>query len=151
MIASTLPYSTDTLSKALVDFRRAHGLDAKYAGMSDEAKLLFERHDIVHVLFGLDTSTRDEAKADGWTLLGTDVSWAELRQFTKLPEEKEILEELGWWTIVKTVVRAIPDYAGLAWRARRLTKRWRWSDNARYRDMPVAQIRQEFGIDSALA
>jgi len=151
MDSISLPYATETLSDALVDFRRENGLDAKYAGMSEEAKIQFERHDIVHVLFGLDTSIRDEAKADGWTLLGTDVSWSELRRFAKLPEEQEIVKELGWWTITKAVVRALPDYAGLAWRSRRLTKRWRWSDNARYRDMEVAQIRREFGIDTALA
>lgn len=146
-----LPYANDTLEDALRAFRRENGLDAKYQGMSAEAQALFERHDIIHVLFGLTTNVRDEVKADGWTLLGTDVSFSELRSFAKLPEEKEIVEELGWATIAKTVARSLPDLAGMAWRARKLTKRWRWAENAQYRDRTVSDIRREFGIDAALA
>lgn len=146
-----LPYASDTLEDALTAFRRENGLDAKYAGMSEKAKKLFEQHDIIHVLFGLSTSVRDEAKADGWTLLGSDVTWVELRTFSELPEEKEIVSDLGWVTITRAVLRAIPDYLGMAWRSRRLTKRWRWSDNAPYRKKSVAEIRREFGIDIALS
>ncbi|NQX94179.1 MAG: hypothetical protein HRT64_04545 [Erythrobacter sp.] len=123
----------------------------KYRGMSPEAQALFERHDMIHVLFGLSTDVRDEAKADGWTLLGSDISFAEIRRFAALPEEKELVQELGWAHIAKAFLRAIPDYAVMAWRSRRLTKRWRWADNAQYRDRTVAAIRREFGIDAALA
>lgn len=150
MTDTALPYSSQTLDEALRDFRREHGLDEVYRGMSATAQEHFERHDIIHVLFGLDTSLRDEARADGWTLLGSDVSWRDIREFSKLPEEKKIVGDLGWTTIAKTVMRALPDYAGMAWRARRLTKRWQWSDNARYRTMQVGAIRREFGIDEAL-
>ena len=150
MDRETLPYATNTLSEALIAFRRENGLDAKYAGMSEEAQTLFERHDIIHVLFGLTTSLRDEAKADGWTLLGSDVSWSELREFMNLPEEQEIVSEIGWRGVVKAVWQALPDYASMLWRARRLNKRWRWSDNASYRTQQVSAIRKEFGIDAAL-
>lgn len=147
----SLPYSSHTLDEALLAFRREHGLETKYCEMSEEAQILFERHDIIHVLFGLSTELRDEAKADGWTLLGSDISFGEVRKFAALPEEKELLQDLGWAALVKGLLRALPDYAGMAWRARRLNKRWRWADNAQYRDMPVAEIRREFGIDAALS
>ncbi|MEO0698251.1 MAG: hypothetical protein AAFY81_00865 [Pseudomonadota bacterium] len=138
------------MSEALIAFRRENGLDAKYAGMSEEAQAQFERHDIIHVLFGLTTNLRDEAKADGWTLLGSDVSWREIREFTKLPEEQEIVSEIGWRGIVKAIWQALPDYASMLWRARRLNKRWPWSGNESYRSQRVSAIRKEFGIDAAL-
>ena len=149
-MVSPLPYASDTLATALVKFRRAHGLNEKYSGMSEEAQAQFERHDIIHVLFGLDTSLRDEAKADGWTLLGSDVSWRELREFTKLPEEQEIVSAIGWRGVVSAIWQALPDYASMAWRSRRLKKRWPWSDNETYRSQQVSAIRKEFGIDAAL-
>ncbi len=150
MSTQPLPYASDTLDDALIAFRRAHGLERKYCDMSEVAQTHFERHDIIHVLFGLDTSLCDEAKADGWTLLGSDVSWRELREFSKLPEEQQLLGELGWRGVVSAVWQALPDYAGMVWRSRRLTKRWPWSNNARYRAMKVGTIRTEFGIDAAL-
>ena len=150
MAKQPLPYGSETLDDALIAFRRAHGLNEKYSGMSEAAQAQFERHDIIHVLFGLDTSLRDEAKADGWTLLGSDVSWRELREFMKLPEEQEIASEIGWSGIVSAIWQALPDYASMAWRARRLTKRWPWSDHASYRSQKVGAIRKEFGIDAAL-
>lgn len=150
MTTEYLPYASETLDDALIAFRRAHGLEGKYSGMSEAAQTHFERHDIIHVLFGLSTSLRDEAKADGWTLLGCDVSWREIREFSKLPEEQEIVSEIGWRGVVSAVWQALPDYASMAWRARRLNKRWPWSDNASYRSQKVGAIREEFGIDAAL-
>lgn len=146
-----LPYAKQTLQEALVSFRRDHGLEDKYQSMSAEAQAHFERHDIVHVLFGLSTDVRDEAKADGWTLLGSDISFLELRRFAALPEEKALLKEIGWMNIAKSAFRALPDYAVMAWRSRLLIKKWRWADNTRYRTQKVAAIRREFGIDAALS
>ncbi len=146
-----LPYSDLTLEKALLTFRHEHGLEGKYQDLSADAQAHYERHDIIHVLFGLDTSMRQEAQADGWTLLASDISWNDIRTFMRLPEEKELITELGWWSITKTFVRALPDYLGMAWRARRMRKKWRWSDNAQYRNARVADIREEFGITRTLA
>lgn len=151
MTKTSLPYSALSLDEALAVFRADHGLDEKYASMRPEAQSQFERHDIVHVLFGLDTSMSQEAQADAWTIFGTDISRRDIGAFFALPEEKELIEEIGWWSVVKGYLAAIPHFVRIAWRSRRLARKWRWSDNARYRDKTVAAIRQEFGIDRALA
>ena len=150
-MAAELPYSQLTLNEALAVFRREHGLDAKYRDMRAEAQLHFERHDIIHVLFGLNTSIRQEAQADGWTIFGTDIGLKDIREFFDLPEEKELFDEIGWWEIIKANVRGVPDFFRIAWRSRKLRKKWRWSDNAPYRSMPVGAIRRELGIDAALS
>ncbi|MEM7665689.1 MAG: hypothetical protein AAF250_07500 [Pseudomonadota bacterium] len=150
-MARQFPYSELTLQEALDAFRAEHGLDQKYRDMREEAQQHFERHDIVHVLFGLDTSMRQEAQADGWTLFGTDISLRDIRDFFDLPEEKELIDDIGWWEITKTYFRGIPDYARIAWQSRRLRKKWRWSDNAAYRAAKVDAIRREFGIGRALS
>lgn len=149
-MAQQLPYSDLTLEEALEAFRKQHGLDEKYRDMRPEAQHHYELHDIVHVLWGLDTSMRQEAQADGWTLLGTDISRKDIREFFDLPEEKELIDELGWWAIIKGYVSAIPDYARIFRQSRKLAKKWRWSDNAGYRTRRVEEIRREFGIVRAL-
>ena len=150
-MARQLPYSDLTLDEALKTFRHENGLEAKYKGMRKDAQLHFERHDIVHVLFGLDTSIRQEAQADGWTLFGTDISRRDIKDFFDLPEEKELIDEIGWWSITKAYFRGVPDYFRIAWQSRRLRKKWPWSKNARYRNANVGAIRREFGIARALS
>ena len=145
-----LPYSEMTLDQALIAFRKANALDAKYAGMDQTARSHFERHDMIHVLFGLDTSLRHEAQADGWTLMASDISWTDIRAFMKLTEEQELIAEIGPWAIAWGFVRAVPDYMAMAWRARRLHKKWPWCANDSYRERKVAEIRREFGINQAL-
>ncbi|MBD2842330.1 hypothetical protein IB285_08685 [Erythrobacter sp. KMU-140] len=118
--------------------------------MRKTAQEHFERHDIIHVLFGLDTSMRQEAQADGWTLFGTDISIGDIKAFFDLPEEKELIEDIGWWPITKTYFRAFPDYFRIAWKSRKLRKKWKWAGNRAYRSKTVAAIRREFGILRAL-
>ncbi|MEL7199172.1 MAG: hypothetical protein AAGL10_12735 [Pseudomonadota bacterium] len=151
MQPNDLPYADLTLSEALLQFRADNGLAGKYDAMSLEAQTHFERHDIIHVLFGLNTSLREEAQADGWTLIASDIGWNDIRTFMKLPEEHDLLAEVGWWALVKGFALSVPDYAKIIWRSRRLSKKWRWSDNAQYRQRSVSDIREEFGISKALA
>ncbi len=146
-----LPYGDLTLDQALAAFRKDHDLEGKYRAMSPEAQDHFERHDIIHVLFGLDTTLRKEAQADGWTLIGSDISWRDIRTFMKLPEEVNLLEEIGWWSLTKGFLLSLPDNAAILWRSRQLRKKWRWSDNAQYRQQSVSEIREEFGITRALS
>ena len=151
MSDNPLPYAELTLDEALARFREEHGLTEKYRDLSEEAQLHYERHDMIHVLFGLGTDLREEAQADGWTLLASDITWSDIRTFMKLPEEQALIAELGWWAIAKAFFRAVPDYALMAWKSQRMRKKWRWADNASYRKLKVGAVRREFGITDALA
>lgn len=148
---NNLPYSELTLSEALEVFRRENDLDQKYQGMRAEAQAHYERHDMIHVLFGLDTSMRQEAQADGWTILASDIGWKDVRDFMNLPEEKELIDELGWRSILSAFLKNVPDFVRMAWKSRKMRKKWQWRNNEAYRHMWVDTIRREFGILDALA
>ena len=150
MSRTELPYADLSLEDALVLFRSENGLSEKYDELSAAARAHYKRHDIIHVLFGLDTSIRQEAQADGWTLLASDISWADIKAFMALPEEKELIAEIGWWTLTTGFLRALPDYVSMAWRSRRMRKKWRWSAHQAYLQRSVGEIRAEFGIERAL-
>ena len=119
--------------------------------MGADAQTHFSRHDIVHVLFDLDTSIRQEAQADGWTLFGTTVGIRDIVDFMRLPEEKDLISEIGMKTILKGFLNAVIDYPRIAFRSRRLSKKWPWSGHEAFLDKKVGDIRREFGIDSAMA
>ena len=150
-MSDILPYPDLLLQHAIEAFRAEHGLQARFATMSANAQRHYEWHDMVHVLFGLGTSMREEAQADGWTYFGTDIASTQWTEFDELPEEMALVKELGTWAITRGYLLAIPDYLTIAWRARRLERKWPWSDNDAYRSCPVGELRREFGIDRALA
>ncbi len=46
------------------------------SALAPESAALFRRHDICHVIFGLDTTIADEAMADTRTMLSCDVGFS---------------------------------------------------------------------------
>ena len=146
-----LPYANLTLEEALRSFRRDHALTDAYDGMSPEAQLHFERHDIIHVLFGLDTSMKQEVLADGWALFGTDISRRDVLDTMKLTETSALMAEIGWARALVAYLTALPAFLQVAFLSRKLHKKWHWAFAARYRSCKVADIRREFGIGHALS
>ncbi len=146
MSSNTGKYADLTLAEALKQFRAEEGLEERYRGISEKARIQFDRHDIMHVLFGLSTSMEHEVRADGWALFGSDVSWADVRAFYSLPEYNELMDELGAWNVTKAFFANLPALYRIWRRSRSMSKNWPWSDHARFEGWTVGQIRQEFGI-----
>lgn len=145
------PDQTDTnlsLREALNQFRKGAGLDSKFAAASPDSKTLLEQHDVIHVLFGLDTSIKQEAMADYWTLFGTDARFAELRKYFDLPEQKELVAEFGWPNLIMSTIRSLPNAIRIAICSRKMKRKWSWNNYKRYLDIPVSDIRREYGIDN---
>lgn len=140
------PDASLTLAEGVDEYRRAFP-DLIDPGQVDEGLGCFLRaHDRCHVLFGLDTSIRDEAMADTWTLFASDVSWKEYASYLRHPEVNNILAEAGYWTITVESVKHIGDMVA-AWRhARRMKAKWPFWHNDDYLGLPVCEIRLEFGI-----
>lgn len=136
-----------SLRDALERFRADAGIDGKFAAAGPDSRDLLDRHDVIHVLFGLDTSIRQEAMADFWTLFGTDAKFADLRKYFDLPEQQELVDEFGWPKLVALTLASLPQAVRIAFRARKLKRKWPWNEYQRYLDVPVTQIRREFGID----
>lgn len=103
-------------------------------------------HDAVHVLFACDTSDRGEAVAHAWMLLGTTVTHREIREVTAGRDHRAFFVEVGHARRLRALLRALPEIAWTALRARRMRRRWPWTNYDRYLDVPLAEIRSEYGI-----
>ncbi|SIO12484.1 hypothetical protein SAMN02745824_3045 [Parasphingorhabdus marina DSM 22363] len=136
-----------SLRDALERFRADAGIDGKFAAAGPDSRDLLDKHDVIHVLFGLDTSIRQEAMADFWTLFGTDAKFADLRKYFDLPEQQELVDEFGWPKLAALTFASLPQAVRIAIRARKLKRKWPWNEYHRYLDVPVTDIRREFGID----
>jgi hypothetical protein len=121
-------------------------LEQKLECARPEARALMDRHDVIHVLFGLDTSLRQEAMVDLWTLFGTTARLSELLAYLRLPEEQQILAEIGAWRIAVTTLKAIPDAFRIAGAARRLRRKWPWREHENLLDRPLNEVREGFGV-----
>ena len=107
---------------------------------------LFRRHDVGHVVFGCDTTLNGEPLADTFCMFGTDVTLKEYMRYAEIPETKEIFKQAGVWRSLVATIRSLPRIGRALWRCWRMPKKWPFWENDRYLDMPLTQIRQEFGI-----
>lgn len=147
-LAYQVQSSVQTLREGLDEYRAAnpHLVDERGAS-SPQIGRFFQAHDRCHVVFGLDTTIREEAMADTWTIFGSDIPLREYASYANSPEVKGILSELGWWKGIGQSVTSLPA-AVMAWRrARRMTTPWPFWDNETWLDCPLASIRSEHGIE----
>ena len=114
-------------------------------GISSEAREFFRCHDAAHVVFGCTTTLLDEAIVKLWSFFGTTAGLPLLRAY-RLPESQEIYQRLEWSDIVPTAMRSIVVVPLVFWRCLRMRKRWPWPDFDRYLDVPLREIRSEYGI-----
>lgn len=114
---------------------------------SDDAAELFRNHDVVHVVFGTNTSVEQEAMTDTWAMAATDVGVGRYMKYLNNPEAMKILEDIGYLGALWLSIRSVPAVFGVLRRSWRMRKRWPWREHDRYLDVPLAQIRREFGID----
>lgn len=135
-----------TLQQGLEEYyQRNKGLVQADACESEVAQL-FQRHDIVHVIFGCSTSLRDETLADTWTIFGSTVKLHDYLSYLKYSETFEVLGDIKLRGIVWEVAQSIPDMFRVIRRSRRMLKKWNWADYSAYLNQPLRDLRQEFGI-----
>ena len=107
---------------------------------------LFRRHDIGHVVFGCDTTLNGEPLADTFCMFGTDVTLAEYAEYTKIPETKQVFKDAGLRPLVWASLRSIPNVLLALWICWRMPKKFPFWDNDQWLDVPLSQIRAEFGV-----
>lgn len=115
---------------------------------------MFVDHDATHVLFGCDTSFKGEAMLDAWTMGGTDIGWKNAMAYARMPEVKEIIQELYrdeggrlkvyakyFFTIFPKVMRV--RFGPV----RRLAKRWPYHQiTDEMWETPINDLRGEYNI-----
>ena len=135
-----------TLREALEEYRTSFDGLIEEAKVSPEEARFFRRHDLCHVVFGLDTSLRQEAMADTVTVFGVDVGFREYVANLKLDATKDVFRGLSKVTLFVETLRAIPSLFRCYWMAPRMKKKFPWDAQEPLLDRPLDEVRQEFGI-----
>ena len=137
-----------TLRQGLQEYFAGHSGLLQPGSANIQTARFFRSHDSCHVLFGLDTTLRDEGLADLWTVFGTNIG---LRTYAKDlwtdPAARQIVKEIGLFQTVATTLRLPPSFVRVFLRSRRMTKKWPWGDEERYLDCQLVERRREFNID----
>ena len=145
MLEYTRPSTTITLADGLREYYASRDHLATGRGMSDAAREFFRCHDAAHVVFGCSTELPDEGVVKMWSFFGTTAGLHLLSAY-RLPESKEIYETLGWGSMISTAVRMLRLVPVTVWRCCQMVDRWPWSEFDQYLDVPLAEIRREYGI-----
>jgi hypothetical protein len=140
--------ATLTLREGLAEYYRVNPGLIDPDGASDQGAVFFRSHDACHVVFGTSTQITDEAATDFWTIFGVDLTVRQYAtQFFESAEGKGLLKSFGWKMMLVEGWRSI-FLVPRVWRqTRKMTRKWPWTGFDGYLDMPLGEIRSEFGIE----
>ena len=145
MYAFQVPDSPLTLAEGLAEYyARTHGLKRGEA-LPAKARDFFRSHDVVHVVFGCDTSLAQEAVVKLSSLFGSTDAVSVMKGYL-LYDSLDIYRRLPMGEVLETIVRAIVIVPRTLARCLRQTRRWPWAGFEPYLDQPLSQIRSDFGI-----
>ncbi len=139
------PETAMTLESGLEEYYGSRADLLVGRGMSSEAQEFFRCHDTAHVVFGCDTTLIDEAVVKLWSFFGTTRGLRLLREY-RLPESQEIYAGIEWGPIASTALRSVTVAPRVIARCTRMNKRWPWSDFEKYKQVPLQDLRREYGI-----
>ena len=145
MLEYTRPSTSITLADGLREYYASSDHLATGRGMSDAAREFFRCHDAAHVVFGCSSELLDEGVVKMWSFFGTTAGFSLLSGY-RLPESKEIYETLGWGSMISTAVCMLGLVPVTIWHCYQMVERWPWSEFDQYLDVPLAEIRREYGI-----
>ena len=135
-----------TLGEGLAEYYAVHPKITRPSDLSPESAELFRRHDLCHVIFGLDITLADEGMADIRTLLGTDVGLRRYGRYLKTNKEAQALfAEIGWTKSLFSLIPLTPRLLRAAALALR-QKRWPWTVPPDYLGRPLKDLRAEHRI-----
>lgn len=138
--------SSQTLAEGLAEYFAAHPDLKRDADLSTEAaRRFFRSHDVVHVVYGCDTSLPDEAIVKLSSLFGTTGGFGVLRGYA-LHESMDIYRRLSFLEALRTLALAPWLITRTLWRCMRQRSRWPWDDHAALMGVPLVTLRERFGI-----
>jgi hypothetical protein len=139
--------SGQTLGEALAEYYAENaGRVMKPEQLAPESRELFRRHDMCHVIFGLDTTLEDETMADTRSILSCDVGWRRYLQYLSNPDAKAIFKELGYGRALLATVRTLPRIVRAIAENRRMRCKWPWTPPAEFLDVPLVELRRRYNI-----
>jgi len=136
-----------TLKQGVAEYYESHPGLFRPSELPEDSAQFFRSHDIAHVVFGLDTTLTDEALADAWTLLGTDIGLRRYLTYLRTnPEAQQLMKQIGWARTFLISLRVLPQVFTVWLHARKMTSKWPWEFNEDFRDASLREIRQRFNI-----
>jgi hypothetical protein len=145
MLGYVVQDSSQTLADGVAEYYRVHDQLESARGMSPEAQEFFRCHDVAHVVFGCTTALDDEAVVKLSSIFGTTAGFGVLAGY-RLHESAQIYEQLPLRGVLRTLARSIVLVPRTLLHCARQRARWPWSDYARFVDVPLREIRAQFGI-----
>lgn len=140
------PLSTQTLAEGLSEYFKAHpDLKREEHLVSADARQFFRSHDIVHVLYGCDTSMSDEAIVKLASLVGTTGGLRILRGYAH-HETLDIYRRLPLASTLVALLASPYLIVRTIWRCSRQRRRWPWIENEQFMAVSLAELRAAFGI-----
>ena len=137
--------SSQTLEDGIAEYHRANPGLVKGRALSPQAREFFRCHDAVHVVFGCGNALDDEVVVKIASILGTSGGIGVLRGY-RLHESLDIYRKLRAGDVLRSMARSVILVPRTVIRCLRQTRRWPWDDFDRYAGVPLAKIREEFGI-----
>ena len=146
--AEKVAYMTDanTLRTELAGFLAANSKYFSDREVSVGAQEFFRCHDVAHVVFGCDASIVGEGKVKIWSIFRTTLGFRKHLKGYSEADAFGLFLQYSWSHVARSMARVIRDVPRAILGARRMQKRWPWAMHDEYMDMPLAQIRAEFGI-----
>ncbi len=144
--------SQQTLAEGLAEYYARHPGLSDVAAMPPEAQAFFRSHDVAHVVFGCGIALPDEAVVKIASIFGTTAGFGVLRGY-RLEDSRLIYTRLERDDVLTTVVASARLVPRTILRCARQRRKWPWeiSEHDRWRDVPLATLRAEFGIRVAHA
>lgn len=137
--------SQQTLAQGIEEYFAANPGLAQGRDMSAEAGKFFRCHDAAHVVFGCGTTLGEEAVVKIASILGTTAGLRVLGGY-RLHESLGIYRKLRTIDVLMTIVRAVMIVPRTAVRCLRQRARWPWAEHERYLQVPLHDLRRDFGI-----
>jgi hypothetical protein len=134
-----------SLADGLAEYHREHPFLKRGDRLRPEAREFFRCHDVVHVLYGCDTSLAQEAVVKLSSIFGTTAGFGVLKGYS-LYESIDIYTKLKLGEVLATIVAAFVIVPRTIWRCSRQRKRWPWSEFNAHLQAPLRELRAEFGI-----
>ncbi|OGB26671.1 MAG: hypothetical protein A3I66_03780 [Burkholderiales bacterium RIFCSPLOWO2_02_FULL_57_36] len=113
--------------------------------MSAAAQKFFRCHDAVHVVYGCGNTLNDEAIVKISSFFGTTGGFKVLRGY-QLHESLQIYKKLRPGEVLVAIFYSIFLIPRTLLRCARQRKQWPWNNFEEYLQLPLHEIREEFGI-----
>jgi hypothetical protein len=140
--------STQTLAEGLAEYYRENPGLRRGDRLSPEACEFFHAHDVVHVVYGCDTSMPDEAVVKLSSLFGSSAGLAVLRGY-RLHESIDIYRHLPLASTLAALVAAPFLILRTIWRCARQPAKWPWTDHQQHMHTSLRDLRERFGVKVA--